>query len=103
MSKGELIDFFGKAEITEKEGMYTAIASDIFVKGDKVTFEIEKETKLFISKTFSSFLGEDPIDGTINYKKFKSGISHTDNIMLNLPGKGAVINAKNRDYVQKVM
>lgn len=103
MTKGQLIDFFGKAEINEANGIITATAGDIFVKGDKLTLEVESETKLFISKVFSSFVSEDPMDGKITYGKFSTGISHAKTYLLNLPGKNAVIKAKNRDYVMKVM
>jgi len=103
MSKGQLIDFFGKAEITETDGFIEAIGTDIFVKGDKLTLKVESATKLFVHKEFSSIMGDDPINGEVNYGKFKSGVSHATTSMLNLPAKGAVINSKNKDYVMKVM
>ena len=103
MSKGQLLDFFNKAEITDKGDILVATASDVYVKGDKLTIEVEKETKLFISKEFTSTMGEDPISGRIDYKKFTNGINHVYKSMLNLPKKKAVINSENRDYVQKVM
>lgn len=103
MSKGQLIDFFGKADITEKDGIIEATGTDVFVKGDKLTLKVESATKLFVHKEFSSMMGEDPINGEVDYAKFKSGVSHATTSMLNLPAKGAVINSKNKDYVMKVM
>ena len=103
MTKGQLLDFFGKADITEKDGVIEATASDIFIKGDKMTVQVEAATKLFLKKEFSTLMGDDPINGEIVYGKFSSGISHATTSMLNLPGKNAVINSKNKDYVQKVM
>ncbi len=103
MSKGQLIDFFGKADITEEDGIISAIGSDVFVKGDKLTLKVESATKLFVHKEFSTMMGDDPINGEIVYGKFKSGVSHATSSMLNLPAKGAVINSKNKDYVMKVM
>jgi hypothetical protein len=41
MTKGELIDFFGKATITEKNGIIEATAENVYVKGDKLTVLIE--------------------------------------------------------------
>jgi len=102
MSKGQLLDFFDKAVITEKDGIIEATSSDVLVKGDKLTVKVESATKLFIHKEFSSVMGEDPISGKIDYGKFKSGISHASSSVLNLPEKKAVINSKNKDYVQKV-
>ena len=102
MSKGQLLDFFDRAVITEKDGVIEATSSDVLVKGDKLTVKVESATNLFIHKEFSSVMGEDPISGKIDYSKFKSGISHASASVLNLPAKKAVINSKNKDYVQKV-
>lgn len=102
MTKGQLIDFFSKAEITEKDGIIEATAKDVNVKGDKLTIQIESATKLFLSKKFSSFLGQDPVDGTFEYAKFSSGVSHGSKSVLNLPTKKAVINSENKDYSQRV-
>jgi hypothetical protein len=103
MSKGQLLDFFSKADIIEKDGIIKATASDIFVKGDNLTIKVESDTKLFLYKKFTSTMGEDPISGEIKYDKFTSGISHVSEATLNLPAKKAVIHSKNRDYVQKVL
>ena len=54
------------------------------------------------SKTFSSKPGEDPISGEIKYAKFSSGINHSDKTVMKLPGKNAVIEAKNQDYTQLI-
>lgn len=102
MTKGQLLDFFGKADITEKDGIISASGSDIFMEGDKLAVQVESATKLFIKKEFSSIMGDDPISGEIVYDKFTSGISHASSSKLNLPAKKAVINSKNKDYVTKV-
>lgn len=103
MSKGQLLDFFAKADITEKDGVIEASASDVLVKGDNLTVRVESATKLFLYKKFTSTMGDDPISGEVNYDKFTSGIKHVSTSTLTLPAKKAVINSKNRDYVQKVM
>jgi len=102
MTKGQLIDFFSKAEITEKDGIIEATAGNVIVKGDKLTIQVESATKLFLNKKFSSFLGQDPVDGVFEYAKFNSGISHGSKSVLNLPTKKAVINSENKDYSQRV-
>lgn len=102
MSKGQLLDFFGKAELTEEGGILTATAKDVYAKGDVLTVQVEKETLLFVHKKFSGFMGEDPISGEIAYAKFKSGVSHATTNVLNIPAKKAVINAKNQDYSMRV-
>jgi len=102
MSKGELLDFFSKAEITEKDGVIEATAKDVKVKGDVVTMRVESATKLFLYKKFTSMLGTDPISGEINYGKFNSGVSHGTTSVLNLPAKNAVITSENKDYTIRV-
>lgn len=102
MTKGQLLDFFGKAKISEANGVITASAGDVFAKGDLLTVKVESATKLFLHKEFSGFMGEDPISGKIDYAKFKSGVSHATTNVLNLPAKKAVINAKNQDYSMRV-
>ncbi|NJN43143.1 MAG: hypothetical protein HC811_13865 [Flammeovirgaceae bacterium] len=63
---------------------------------------IDPKTNLFIKKTFSSFLNKDAINGEVNYEKFSSGVNHVSTTILNLATKGAVMNAKNQDYSQRV-
>ena len=98
MSKGELIDFFGKATVTEKNGIIEATAENVYVKGDKLTVLIEAATNLYIFKKFSSLLGKDPIDGQIKYEKFSSGVNHGSTTTLNMPAQKMKIEAVNQDY-----
>lgn len=102
MSKGQLIDFFGKAMVTQNDEIIEMSAENVYVEGDRLTVQIEAATKLFLHKQFSSKVGEDPIEGEIKYGKFSSGISHVTETIMNLAGKGAVINAKNQDYSQRI-
>ena len=70
MSKGQLLDFFTKATVTENPGVIEATAENVYVKGDKLTILIDPKTNLYINKKFSSLMGKDPIDGEIKYEKF---------------------------------
>jgi len=102
MTKGELIDFLGKATVTEANGIITATGENVKVKGDKLTVLVEKSTNLYLNKKFSSLLGKDPIDGEVKYEKFSSGVNHGSVTMLNLPAQKTKIDAKNQDYSQRV-
>lgn len=102
MSKGQLLDFFDKAEVTEKDGVIEATGKDIYMEGDMLSVQVDAETKLFLSKKFSSIMDGDPISGEANYKAFKSGVMHVSKSSLTLPAKQAVINSENMDYLQKV-
>ncbi len=102
MTKGQLLDFFGKATVTEKDGIIEAIGENVYVKGDKLTIHIDSKTNLYLDKKFSSLLGKDPIDGEIKYEKFSSGVNHGSETVLNMPAQKMKIDAKNQDYSQRV-
>jgi len=102
MSKGQLLDFFGKATVTEKDGIIEATGENVYVKGDKLTIHVDSKTNLYIDKKFSSLLGKDPVDGEIKYEKFSSGINHGSETVLNMPAQNMKIDAKNQDYSQRV-
>ena len=102
MTKGQLLDFFSKASVTEKDGIIEAIGENVYVKGDKLTIHIDSKTNLYLDKKFSSLLGKDPIDGEIKYEKFSSGVNHGSETVLNMPAQKMKIDAKNQDYSQRV-
>lgn len=102
MSKGQLMDFFTKATVTEANGVIEATGENVYVQGDKLTVRIDSGTKFFLSKKFTSLLGKDAIDGEINYEKFSSGINHVSTTVLNMPAQKMKINAVNQDYSQRV-
>jgi hypothetical protein len=102
MTKGQLLDFFSKATLAEKGALIEATGTDVYVKGDKLTILIDKQTNLYTQKTFSSLLGKDPVSGEINYEKFSNGINHGSTTVLNMPAQKMKIDAKNQDYTQRV-
>ena len=62
MTKGQLLDFFSKATVTEKDGVIEATGADVYVKGDKLTILGRQENQSYTRKrTFSSLLGKDPV------------------------------------------
>jgi hypothetical protein len=102
MTKGQLLDFFGKATVSEKAGIIEATGENIYVQGDKLTIHVDKKTNLYLDKKFSSVMGKDPIDGEIKYEKFSSGINHGSATVLNMPVQNMKIDARNQDYSQRV-
>ena len=44
MSKGQLLDFFTKATVTEKDGVIDATGENVYVKGDKLTILVDPKT-----------------------------------------------------------
>jgi hypothetical protein len=102
MTKGQLMDFFDKATITQKDGLIEAVASSVNVPGDRLLVRIDPKTNLFVSKEFSSLLGKDAIDGKLNYDKFSNGTMHGTITTLNLPVQKMRIEGANQDYTIRV-
>lgn len=103
MSKGSMLDFFEKSEVKEVGSLYYEVTGkNVLMEGDLLTVTIEKGTLLFLSMKFSSKVDGDPLEGTVSYEKFSSGINHVATTTLTLAAKKAVINAKNQDYSQRV-
>ncbi len=101
-SKGQLLDFFEKATITEQGNVLVVTAINVNMQGDKLTIVLDKESNLYISRKFSSLMGNDLIEGEIKYEKFSSGINHVSETIINLPAKKAKITAVNQDYSQRI-
>ncbi len=102
MTKGQLLDFFGKATVTEKNGIIEATAENVYLNGDMLTIQVEAATNLYLNKKFSSLLGTDPVDGEIKYEKFSSGVNHGSSTILNMPAQKMKIDAINQDYSQRI-
>jgi len=102
MTKGELLDFFSKATVSEKDGLLEATATDVRVKGDRLLVRIDPKTNLFTYKEFSSLLGADKVDGKMTYEKFSNGINHQSTSSINLPAQKMNIEARNQDYTVRV-
>ena len=102
MTKGQLLDFFTKATVTEKDAIIEATGENVNVKGDKLTILIDRKTNLYLFKKFSSLMGNDVIEGELKYEKFSSGINHGSTTVLDMPAQKMKINAVNQDYSQRV-
>ncbi|GMQ24804.1 hypothetical protein Aoki45_14860 [Algoriphagus sp. oki45] len=102
MSKGELLDFFDKATVTEKEGFIEAVATGVRIPGDRLLVRIDPETLLFTYKEFNSLLGNDRVEGTLSYSYFSNGTSHLESTSLNLPAQKMTIESANQDYTIRV-
>ena len=102
MTKGELLDFFSTATVTQKNGQIEAVADDVHVKGDRLLVRVDPDTHLFTYKEFTSLLGQDKVEGKLNYEKFNNGTSHLSTTALNMSAEKMNIDAKNQDYTIRV-
>ncbi|MEJ1237335.1 hypothetical protein WBG78_04340 [Chryseolinea sp. T2] len=102
LTKGEMLDFFSKATVTEKNGQIEAVASDVKVPGDRLLLRIDPTTYLCGYREFSSLLGKDKLEGELNYEMFSNGTNHISTTTLDLPAKKMTIDAQNQDYTIRV-
>ena len=103
MTKGQLLDFFDKAEIFENNGIIKAIGKNVYVKGDELTISMDAKTKVYLSRSFTSKMGEDPIKGEVQYETFQSsGVNHITTTKLEMPVEKITIDGENKDYTIKV-
>jgi hypothetical protein len=102
LSKGELVDFFDKAAISQKDGMIEAVSSNVHVKGDKLLLRIDPTTNLVVYREFTSLLGTDLVEGKLNYDKFSNGTMHGTSTTLLLPVQKMRIEGLNQDYTIRV-
>ena len=102
MSKGDLIDFFDKATITDKGENFEVIGTNVKMQGDKLVVWVDKKTNLIVYRQFAGLLGKDPVSGEMKYEKFSSGVVHGTTSTLNLPAQNAVLESVNQDYSQRV-
>ncbi|SEI75417.1 hypothetical protein SAMN05192553_101118 [Cyclobacterium xiamenense] len=103
MTKGQLLDFFDKAEVIEQNGVLIAKGKDIYVAGDELIIYIDAETKRYVSKSFSTKMNADPISGEVRYDTFKSsGVNHITTTKLDLPVENVKIEGQNKDYTIRV-
>lgn len=102
MTKGEMLDFFTKATITQSSGYIEAVAENVRVAGDRLLMRIDPKTHLFMYKEFTSLLGNDKVEGKLNYETFTNGTNHLSTTTLNLPAEKMNIDAKNQDYTIRI-
>lgn len=102
MTKGEMLDFFSKATVTEKDGQIEAVSDNVHVDGDRLMIRIDPETYLFTYKEFSTLLGKDKVEGKLNYGKFSNGTNHLSTTILNMPTQNMIVEAKNQDYTIRI-
>ncbi|MDX2130326.1 MAG: hypothetical protein SFU91_14925 [Chloroherpetonaceae bacterium] len=103
MTKGQLLDFFEKADVYESNGIIKVFGKNVIVNGDELTIFIDAKTKFFIRKSFSTKMGSDPIKWEVLYEIFQSsGINHISKSKLELPTERITIEGENKDYTVRV-
>lgn len=106
MSKGEMVDFFDKATISEGTGdavgTITAVGSNAGVPGDKVTKLIDAKTLFPRKITFEAVVDEVPISGEILYRPIEGGPNVPRMATINIPSENQVIEAEFTNYAKQL-
>jgi hypothetical protein len=102
LSKGELVDFFDKATITEQNDMLEAVAANVLVQGDRLMVRIDPESDLILYREFTSLLGKDMVDGKLYYDSFSNGTVHGTMTTINMPVQKMKIEGSIQDYTIRI-
>lgn len=113
MSRGEVVDFFDKAEVTEAVGYKNALkvdAEDVLMQGDYITLFGDRGTARPLFLTFSVPFNEKlGVDGSIEFRSLRNtSLFYAAEITANFvelkrPGKAKIISleAQSFDYQKK--
>ena len=106
MSKGQQVDFFDKATITEgtgdDAGKLIAVAKDVTVPGDKVTKWIDAKNMLPARYTFEAVVDEVPVTGEVMYRPIEGGPNVPRMATINIPSQQGVIEVEFLDYEEEL-
>jgi hypothetical protein len=106
MTKGEQVDFFDKATITEGSGdtagMLTAVSKDVSVKGDEVTKQIVAETLFVKSITFETVVDGVPVTGEILYRPIEGGPNVPRMATIDIPSQSQVVELEFMNYAKQL-
>ncbi len=106
MSKGQEVDFFDKATITEgvgsDKGKLVVMATDVTVPKDVVTKWIDPQT-LFPSKiTFETVVDEVPVQGEVLYRPIENGPNVPRQATITIPAKKSVVTTEFLNYEKQL-
>ena len=101
MSKGQLVDLYDKNTIEEKGQTYVVNTKDVLQKEDRVTYVLNKETLLFESVLINSSVDGQAIKSTMKFKNQSDGTNHPSVSVLEIPGRGIVINTESFDFIKQ--
>jgi hypothetical protein len=102
MSKGDMVDFFDKATVTENSNEVLASAKNVYVKNDQLDLTVDKTSLMYKSQSIKTFIGADAVNCGVTYKKLSNGLNAADVMTLELPAQKMKVVATNYDYAKKL-
>jgi hypothetical protein len=102
MNKGNMVNYFDAANITQNGNTITVVGSNVNRPNDQFTTNLTSGTLAYISQSFSSTSSGDAVSGTFNYQTFSNGLTAFGNGELDLPAKSMKLMISNTNYAQKL-
>lgn len=102
MNKGNMVNFFDAAGISQSGNTITVKGSNVLKPSDQVTMNLATGSLAIINESFSSTSSGDAITGVANYKTFANGLTAFDSGELDLPAKNMKLMISNSGYAQKL-
>jgi hypothetical protein len=101
MSKGQLVDFYEKANISKssEEGTIVLEANSVLVKDDNVVQSVDEKTFLTHSMIVKSILSTNNMTGTIKLETLEDGTSRPVQLIVEIPTKNLKIVMENFDFI----
>jgi hypothetical protein len=103
LNKGQMVNFFDAAGISQSGDVITVTGSSVNKPNDQLTLNVHKGTLAYVSQRFKSTVSNgDAVSGTINYKTFNNGLTAINNGELDLPAKNMKLMLTNSNYAKKL-
>jgi hypothetical protein len=103
MNKGNMVNYFDAASITQSGNTITVVGKNVTQPNDQLTMNITAGSLAIISQSFNSTVSTgDAISGTANYQTFSNGLTAFNSGELDLPAKNMKLMISNSNYAKKL-
>jgi hypothetical protein len=103
MNKGNMVNFFDAAGISQSGNTITITGSNVIHPSDQVTMQVASPSLNYINEKFTSVVSNgDAVMGTVNYKTFDNGLTAINNAEFDLPAKNMKLMVSNANYAKKL-
>jgi hypothetical protein len=102
MNKGNMVNYFDAASITQSGNTITVAGTNVNRTNDQFTTNLAAGSLAYISQNFTSTSSGDAISGAISYKTFDNGLTAFNTGELDLPAKKMKLMISNSNYAKKL-
>jgi hypothetical protein len=98
-SAGTMLDFYSQASYTPRpDGLVAVQGRDFLHPGDSVTFVFDPATKAPTTFSFKTTLGDDAVQGQVEYGQVPSGPRYAARTTLNVPARQLTAKLETYEY-----